>query len=114
MKVSKADKAESLKSLRKLCPPGTEVFTILRHVSRSGMSRDISLYVMADGQPVDITWHVSKVLGQSMARRGHAVKVGGCGMDMGFHLVHSLAYAIHGVVGRPHVSPGYTLRHSWM
>jgi hypothetical protein len=32
------------------------VYTVLRHVSQSGMSRDISLKTMEDGQLIDITY----------------------------------------------------------
>ena len=96
-KYSKTEQAESLARLQELCPPGTTIYTIVRHVSRSGMSRNISLFVMVDGTPEPITFHAARVLGwPSVNRPEWALKVGGCGMDMCFHTVHSLSYAIHG------------------
>ena len=34
-KAQKQEKQEALEMLRKWCPPGTKVFTVLRHVARS-------------------------------------------------------------------------------
>ena len=33
-------------------------------------------------------------------------RVGGCGMDMGFHLVHELGYRLF--------NDGYSLKHEWI
>ena len=79
----KADAAQYLKHLLK---PGDTVQTILRHVSRSGMMRHIS--AVFNGQ--DITWHVANLMEDKRADNG-GIKCGGCGMDMGFHLVYSLS-----------------------
>ena len=74
------------------------VFTILRHVSASGMSRDISLFTVHDGEILNITWHASKVsrANSSLRKRNgyNVVRVSGCGMDMGFHSVYSLSTAL--------------------
>lgn len=88
-------KAESLAYLRKLLKPGSTVYTVLRHVSRSGMSRRIDLYAHSKDGPIWITGPVGRVLDYREADKGGLV-VGGCGMDMGFHLVHSLGYALYG------------------
>lgn len=89
-------KAESLKELRKLLRPGETIYTVLRHVSASGMSRRIDLYIMRRGHPRYISWHVANVLDYKIPDRKEGLVVGGCGMDMGFHLVHSLGYALWG------------------
>lgn len=40
-------------------PRTVTVYTILRHCSKSGMSRDISLlFIGANGEVSNITWHV--------------------------------------------------------
>lgn len=90
-----ARKAESLTYLRKLLKPGDTVYTVLRHVSRSGMSRRIDLYKMSKDGPIWITGPVGRALDYNEGKDGGLV-VGGCGMDMGFHLVHSLGYALFG------------------
>ena len=69
------------------------VYGIVRHVSASGMSRDIDLYIIKDNAPVYLTGYVSTILDYPMAKN-RGMKVGGCGMDMVFHCVSSLAYAI--------------------
>lgn len=69
------------------------VYGIVRHVSTSGMSRDIDLYIIADNRPVYLTGYASTILEYPMAKN-RGMKVGGCGMDMVFHCVSSLAYAI--------------------
>ena len=92
-------KAEIRRELKKFLKPGDRVYTILRHVSSSGMSRRISLAVVKDGKVISLDWYAEKL---GVAQR-HATKqglsVGGCGMDMGFHLVYSLGRCMypHGV-----------------
>jgi hypothetical protein len=100
-KYSKAEIAEAKANLRKWLKPGDTVHTILDHVSRSGMCRHIRLVVIkCDGEKSEpVTLHpnhaAARVLGYSQAKRDGLV-VGGCGMDMGFHIVHSLGYALWG------------------
>jgi hypothetical protein len=89
-------KVESARTLKKLLKPGDTVQTILRNVSRSGMSRRISCVIARDGEVQDITWDVARVTGESVKGRAGYVQdvgiaVGGCGMDMGFNLVYNLS-----------------------
>lgn len=90
----KTEQIEAVATLRDRLPAGSEVRCILRSVSRSGMSRRISI-VDKDGSISDTL--IAKVLGQKIPefdRQG--VKVDGCGMDMGFHLIDTLSYALYG------------------
>ena len=84
-------------NLHDLLPPGTTVHTILRHVSKSGMSRDISLVILTPDGPRDITALAAEAMGSRLSSRVtyRAIRVGGCGMDMGFHLVYSLGRALY-------------------
>jgi hypothetical protein len=89
-------KAESARDLKKLLKPGDTVKTILRHCSRSGMSRRISCVIARDGDVVDITWDVARAMGDPVKQSGKYVQdaglqVSGCGMDMGFHVVSTLS-----------------------
>ena len=69
---------------------GSRVYTILRHRSSSGMSRDISLVVAdSDGRVNDIN---------------------GAGMDMGFHLVYNLSSVLFHGEDRA----GYILKQEWI
>jgi hypothetical protein len=127
--AEKAEKVKWTKELRRTCPPGTRVYTVLQHVSRSGMMRAISCYVVKGREIVNITFQVGKVLEYRHHKDG-GLKVGGCGMDMGFHLVNSLSYALHGMeskgkgaseeyfsdreANRKNYRAGYSLRQMWL
>ena len=91
---TKAERSEAIDDLRKILTPGATVHTVLRHVSRSGMQRRIDCYVVEDG---DVRW-ISRLVAQAIGAgmKGDAIVVGGCGMDMGFHIVNSLWYALYG------------------
>lgn len=129
MKATAQERLDALAELRAFCPPGSTVYTILRSVSRSGMSRVIDLYTIRDGEPKCIGWLTGRALDYRMATNAEGLKVSGCGMDMGFHLVNSLSYALHGIAAPEIVRcyrlasedasadkfrPGYTLSHRWL
>jgi hypothetical protein len=130
-KVSKVDKLEALAHLRKLCPPGTTIRTILKHRARSGMYRVIDAYVIKGGELLRISWSGAVAAGFRYDDKHEGIIVGGCGMDIGFHFVNSLSYALHGMhskgegaapenQGRPfkprrgHYRAGYSLEHRWL
>jgi len=75
---------------------GKTVYTILRSVSTSGMSRVIDMFYIKDGddsersQPITIHYSTNKVFNKRDGKR-EGYKVRGCGMDMGFSLVSNLA-----------------------
>ena len=128
MKVNKQEHDEQLALLRKWLKPGETVYTILRHVSYSGMMRHISVVLIKRGRKEPITLHpnyaVSQVLGYPLVNGSRdAVKVGGCGMDVGFELVYNLGKALwpngtkkpHGTRnGEPDSDGGYALKHRWL
>lgn len=107
------EKQEQIARLREWMPEGSTVYTILRHVSASGMSRDISLvvpWIDENGKVgfIHPNYIVSDLLGDRLVRKNgnDAIRVGGCGMDMGFHLVYTLSHVLYG--------NGYALNHSWL
>jgi len=84
------EREDARKELLAILKPGDTVYCVLRHVSRSGMQREISL--LTKGMR-NIDWYAERVL--EMRRGKHdGLVVGGCGMDMGFHLVSNLGYAL--------------------
>lgn len=139
-----AEQEEAVTRLRELVQPGSTVWTTVRHVTRSGMSRSISIYVWQDEGPFDISWLAARALGWKIDQQRGGVKVAGCGMDMGFHLVYSLSRTLYRegftCLGRAveqggrfyecpsndhsngdrdysphqHSSGGYALRHRWL
>lgn len=115
---------EALTMLHKVLKPGDTVYTVLRHVSSSGMSRRIDCYAIGkDKRPFYLSGYMEAI---GIAKR-HASKQGlvvpGCGMDMGFHLVYSLGCALwpkgtkkpHGTRnGEPDSTGGYALKNEWI
>ena len=99
-KASDAAKLEAFTRLREWIKPGDTVHTSLDNVSSSGMSRTLRVLLIrsTDGEPM--IFHpnhaVSTLLGYRRAKHGDGFVVGGCGQDMGFHVVHSLGYALFG------------------
>lgn len=78
------------------------IFTVLNHVSSSGMTRHISAYVPLignDGKP-----YIACI-----ARERY---VSGCGMDMGFHLAYSMFMSVyHDDESHPYQD---YMSHSWL
>lgn len=110
MPLSKAKKKlrdEGIETLRKCgITEGTTVYTILRHVSRSGMLRSIDLVAIIDGELTQITYSVSRILDRKIDQKRGGIKEPGCGMDMGFHLVYNLSFVMFG--------DGYKLNQRWI
>jgi hypothetical protein len=91
-------RAEAIRDLRKMLKPGDTVYTVLRHVSASGMTRGIDLYIIRKNVPVWITAYVGHAIDSPQSlkdwREQRGLRVQGCGMDMGFHVVYSLGCAL--------------------
>lgn len=92
--------AEAIRELRKLLKPGDRVYSIIRHVSSSGMSRRIDFYTIKGNRPMFLTWYIGRLLGYKRPVGKDGIVVGGCGMDMCFHIVYEL--------GRTLFPKGYT------
>jgi hypothetical protein len=93
--------------LRELAPPGSTVYTVLRHVNRSGSMRVVSCYVVRNNEPVWLAspW-VAEVAGFAADREREGNRITGGGMDMGFVLVYDLSAALYG--------DGYALKQRWL
>ena len=115
-------KEEAIKVLRDELRPGDTINTILRHVSRSGMSRSISLF---NGDQ-DITYFSALAMGDKIDQKNGGIKITGSGMDMGFALVYNLGWALFPEgfkvegIGRNGDDSGwdndggYALKHRWL
>lgn len=79
-----------------------QIYTVLNHVSDSGMTRYISAYVplVADGK--------AEIMCIARERR-----VSGCGMDMGFGLAYNMYYGAFGTDDSKDGS-GYGFSHHWL
>jgi hypothetical protein len=97
-KSQQSERNEYIAKLRATLKPGDTLHTVLRSVSRSGMSRVIDVYYLSveDGKvrPQWLSYWIAKACGftfQDQSGRPEGIKVGGCGMDMGYHIVYTLA-----------------------
>lgn len=85
---AETERQESIEYLRSILKPKDTIYTILRHCSKSGMTRHISMLVVVDGEMRQIDYRAAKVMRDRLAKEG--IVVTGCGMDMGFSLVYNL------------------------
>ena len=90
MKYSKDVVEHELAYLRGILKPGSEVYTKIHSVAKSGMSRTLSLHVVVDGRICGITYSTAVVLGEN-TQKDDSIRVHGCGMDMGFDVVYRLS-----------------------
>lgn len=101
-KAQRTERDESIVWLKAHLPIGSTVYTVLRHVSRSKMLRVISLmtYSETDHRMVWLDYHAERAMGWTFHRdrngNREGLRVGGYGMDMGFHLVHTLSGSLYG------------------
>lgn len=96
-KAETAEREECIAKLREWLPPGSTVYCVLTHVSRSGMQREIKLYARIEGQDQlqYLSGYVSHVLDYARRGKRDGNVVDGCGMDMGFHLVYGLGAKLY-------------------
>ena len=109
MKNEKA-KEKLIEDLKDLLPVGTKIYTILRHVSKSGMQRQISAFFWDDElhDMREISYNVAQILGRRINDKSFGVVCNGTGMDMGFEMVYSLAQTLYGC------GKGYSLKQQWL
>jgi hypothetical protein len=137
MNAKQKEQQDAVRELREILKPGDTVFTKLISVSRSGMSRVIMPLVIRNNEPRYLDWKVAKATGYTLTPTGsgrEGVKIGGCGMDMGFALVYRLSSVLfpdgHECIGQGcpsndhsngdrdytphhHSDGGYALKHRW-
>lgn len=91
----KADRAEAIESLRAYLEPGDTLYTVLRHVSASGMSRVIQpVTIETDDRTgpwvAHLGYNVARAIGERYDRDREGIRVSGAGMDMGFWLAYEV------------------------
>ena len=120
--LAEQEKQAAIAQLLEILKPGATVYTELKRVSKSGMSRVISLKAVHDGEIITLDYLASQATGYRLDSNC-GLKVTGCGMDMGFHVVYVLGNALwpHGTPephgsrnGIPDTCGGYALKHRWL
>jgi len=94
MNAKQLEQQQAIKELKALLKEGDTIFTVLKQVSGSGMYRHIQPIIIRNNEPLYLPWLVSKAINWPYKAKTHALGVSGCGMDMGFHLVHCLGHAL--------------------
>ena len=128
MKYAQNEINEALEYLRANLPVGSTVYTSVRSVAKSGMSRTMKVYMVKDGKIISLNWYVCRALGESMRKDG-TIRVHVCGMDAGFHLVYTLSRILYpegfvveesrhaaslGAAVGAEQDGGYALRQAWL
>lgn len=80
------------------------IYTVIRHVSASGMQREISVKMIDAGRIIHLDYLVSTATGKKLGKHGGIV-MKGCGMDMGFALVDGINHLF---------SPSKKFRQEWI
>lgn len=89
------------------------VYTIVKHNSKSGMFRLISCYIVVDKKIICIDWYIKELGLFKIDRERSGLRVSGCDMDMGFHVVYSLSGVLYNKAkGRS--DGGYMLEQQWL
>ena len=110
MTIKEQQKQEAIERLREVLKKGDVLFTQLMHVSSSGMTRHIKVRQLKQDTALDWTRLISIALDWKQAQNKYGnpngIKVGGCGMDMGFHLVYTLSSILF--------DDGYAIKQEWL
>jgi len=130
--IRKSEREEAIERLHSWIKPGDKLRTILRHTSRSGMSRIIDVVKFNGEDVLSLGYNIALALDNRYDREREGVKVGGCGMDMGFNLIYNLSYTLwpngfdcigencpandhtNGSPDKYHMDGGYALRQAWL
>jgi hypothetical protein len=111
------NRVEAIERLRDLFAGDDKpvIHTITRHVSASGMTRDISLIYVKEGAIHNITYWGALALEWQLSEKSgnRAIRVSGAGMDMGFHTVYTLSRLIYRDTATE-IEPGYVLSQAWL
>ena len=99
------DKERAEELLKECFPKGSTAHTTVVHVARSGMSRHIKVFAITGKRIQNISYYVAEYLDWRYTNK-EAVFVGGCGMDMGFHLIYTLSSCLY--------DDGYAIKQSWV
>ncbi len=124
-KYTKTEIAEARERALALLPrpaserEATPIYCVLHKVSKSGTSREISFYMRDDGDLTRLDHLISQVCTYSDRSTAYphgkeGLRVGGCGMDMGFSVVYHFASSLYGAGEVRTGREGYLLRAVWL
>ena len=88
------DKEKSIETLKEYLKEDMTIHSIIRTVSSSGETRNISFKITDKDNILDLSYHIAKALKYPFNDKHHAIKIKGSGMDMAFHVVHNLSHIL--------------------
>ena len=103
-KAQQSERDEYIAKLRETLKPGDTLYTVIRSVSRSGMSRVIDVYHFTTGDDGKLSkswlsYWIAKATGESFqdgnGGKPEGIRISGCGMDMGFAIVYRLGEVLY-------------------
>jgi hypothetical protein len=121
--AKEAKQRYAVRQLLRWIKPGQGVTTVLTYRASNGMSRRLRVAIAVEGRVFNITHYVADACGFRFNDSEGSIVIGGCGMDMGFHVVYALGRALwpHGTPephsvrnGEPDSEGGYALNHLWL
>lgn len=105
MRWTEEEKEKAKNELLEILQKSNTIYTVLYHVSRSGLTRRIKLYVCTGEEVLNITYLACKILDRKFNDDG-TMTVTGVGADVGFETVYNLSYELY--------KDGYKLNHRWL
>lgn len=94
MSDSQAGEAVRLLSAVKRALKNNAIYIKLDSVAISGMSRNISMYIVYKNEIYCLNWAFGLIFGDRLNERNHEVVMLGCGMDMLFEANYRLFRAL--------------------
>ena len=82
--------ADTIKWIRKTRP---KIYTLINHVSQSGMLRIIDVFALRNNNKIWLSPLIEKMTSYNRDNTRDGLRVGGCGMDMGFAVVYAFSKA---------------------
>ena len=101
----KWQRIKSIEEVRRLFKKGDTLYTQLHRRTLSGAIY-FSVRYIKDNRPYQLNGKVSDILGVKWDNNWHCLKQPFGNMDMGFHTIYTLSYAVFG--------DGYYLNHEWL
>ena len=105
-RVTKEEQQLAVQNMGRYINEGDTIYTILKKVSSSGMSRQIAVVVRTDTGISNISWWVARALGYRMSKDRDCFSISGCGQDMGYAVAYDIGATLFG--------DGYKIKHSWL
>jgi hypothetical protein len=138
-KAQEAQRQEDIAWLKTIIKPGDTLYTILKSVSSSRMSRNIDVYAIlkpengettnntenGQGQPrmVWLSRYIARIADIRFNDKKSCLTIGGIGMDMGFEIVYQLGRCMYpdgveipgnGLSESSKRDGGYAFKQSWL